>query len=520
MEIKNKKKFKILIFSITLGLQLLVLCTLLLNYLSFTNTLSKKNNWHTTKNQLFQPASDGMVFADQTQSLASNSLNLSAWRAWNEVYLQKKFSWKSLSLEFLPNENSYLYVIFHKTQENFSAIRISYSPLFDNAVITAKYTGEFIEFTPIYIPNLDNLGWQKLFFKKNHEQSSTIEFWYNNQLITTHTFSEPLTGNIAFRAGKEPMLIDNIRIKNNQDQIVFKENFDQLDKFWFSFICLVTLVFILDFIFYWLIKIQEKKIKPFIQLNFALCLMFLLINVIFLFFSHYIRSRYPDADSLLRRIKFKNDNQEQSKINNTESDELLNQYSTEFDQQNTTRIMFIGSSQTKGEGSSLKGEDFVSQFASLVKKHNEDDGQKFEIINASVAGFPACELFTYFETKWIKLKPNFVVINLSSNDEQYGLQFAFEETLENFIRMSKAHSFTLVFVAEANSIEINSEMATHQIMEKIAKEHHIVFIDMHHYLTKYTKNGILWWDFVHPTSFGHQLIANHLFQSLKPLILD
>jgi len=499
-------------------LQILLIASLLLNYLVFNNTLSQNKSWQTTKNDLFNPASDGTVFADQTQSLATNSLNLSAWRAWNEVYLKDIFSWKTLSLMFLPNENSYIYVIFNRTEENFSAIRISYSPFFDNALISAKYTGEFTKITPISIPNLNSSGWQQLLLKKDSEDDQTIEFWYNEQLIAKQTFSESPKGNVAFRAGKEQMLIDNIEIRNNQDQIIFSENFDQLDKFWPKFFFLITVIILLDLIICLLVKNREKKIKPFIQKNFSLCLVFILINLVFLLLNNHIRSRYPRDDSFIKKIRF--NDRKQTKINHAESSQLLNKHSVEFDQTNITRIMFIGSSQTKGEGSSLEGEDFVSQFASLVKKHNKNDEKKFEVINASIAGFPACELFSYFETQWIKLKPSLVIINLSSNDEQLGLQFAFEEALEDFIKMSKDHNFRLVFVAEANSIEISAELATHRIMDDIAKKNQIIFIDMHDHLLKYTKNGILWWDFVHPTSFGHEIIANHLFQTLKPIILD
>jgi len=520
MEIKKDKTFKLVLLIISFILQALVLCTLLLNYLSFTNTLSKKENWQVSKNQLFYPASDGTVFRDQTQALATNSLDLSVWRAWNEVYIKDVLAWKTLSLKFLASENSYLYVIFNRNEENFSAIRISYSPLFESALINAKYTGEFTEIIPISTIFLSNSEWQNLTLKKSNAKSSTIEFWYNNKLITSHSFLNSAEGNIAFRVGQEQILIDNIRVTGEQNQTLFSENFDQFDKFLPIFIFLLLILIIFDLILFFLVRVKEKKLKLFIQLNFTICLILLSINSIFLFFSAKIRIRYPNNDSFFNKIKFQNNNQKYSEFKETESDYFLSKYATDFSEENITRIMFIGSSQTKGEGSCLEGEDFVSQFSMLIEKNQKNEENKFEIINTGMPGLLAGELFDLFKEKWINLKPNIVIVNLSSNDEQYNTQSSFKKAMEDFVQISKNNGFLLVFMAEANSIEKNIDLEAHQIMKNIAEKNDIIFIDMHEYLSNYIKSGILWWDFVHPTSFGYQLIANHLFESLKPIILS
>lgn len=517
--VHNNKKFKFSILIISFILQILVLTTGLLNYLSFTNTLSKNANWQTTKNQLYHPASDGTVFADQTQALASNSLDLSAWRAWNEIYLKNYYSWKTLSLEFLPSKNSYLYIIFNRTEENFSAIRISYSPLYDSALVNAKYTGEFTEVLPLTTIFLSD-GWQNLTIERVNSSSPIIEFWYNNQLITSHKFTNSQEGKIGLRSGKEQILVDNIRIKDNQNQIIFSDNFDQFDQFFSNFVFLLILLVILNLIIFLTSKILKVRLKPLFQLNFSVCLILLMINFFLLFLSSEIRNRYPSDNSLFNKIKSRKNNQDYSVINDKESDQIFTQYSTEFDKESISRIMFIGSSQTQGEGSGLKDEDFVSQFANLIRKANTNEEKKFEIINTGIPGLPSCELFKYFEDKWIKLKPQWVIINLSINDEEYGLQSSFANCLNKFIEVKNNNNFILIFMAEAISIEKSASLNTHRLMRKIARENDIIFIDMQNYVASQINKGIIWWDFAHPTSFGHQLIANHLFKSLKPILLN
>jgi phospholipase/lecithinase/hemolysin len=50
----------------------------------------------------------------------------------------------------------------------------------------------------------------------------------------------------------------------------------------------------------------------------------------------------------------------------------------------------------------------------------------------------------------------------------------------------------------------------------VGVEHRIPVVDLHAELKRATERGFLWWDFVHPTSFGHRLIA----EALVPHVLD
>jgi lysophospholipase L1-like esterase len=150
-----------------------------------------------------------------------------------------------------------------------------------------------------------------------------------------------------------------------------------------------------------------------------------------------------------------------------------------------------------------------------LAKQNPSD-HKFEVLNAGRAGQTASFLLKYLQNQWLQLKPDIVIVNLSSNDEAYGEDPQhFASVLEDFVYLSQKNNFQLVLVAEAISNEYKDKLTNHQIMQEIAQKHHIKFINMHEYLIDHLQEGIIWWDFVHPTSFGYQLIAQKLFDSLQ-----
>lgn len=507
---KSKKIKKRILFTISIAIQLITVLIVLINYFSFTNTLANNKKWQVTKSQLFIPGDDADDFINKLPALAKNSLNPSAWRGFHEVILKEPVPWKNLTLNFLPSKNSYLYIIFHKNDRYFSAIRISYSPLYRSALISAKYTGEFIEYIPISIPQLNGSSWQEISLKKSDSKSQIIEFWYNGELVTRYLDRISTEGNIGFRTGKNELLIDNIKIENDAGQVVFTENFNGFENFWLKFSISVLLLGLLDFLFYLKLKNKDQIFESIIQLNFTACLLFFIVNFILFIFNSKLRARYfATADhSEIQEIVFMKEKDE----------EMFSVY--ENKNKNQTRIMIIGSSQTSGEGITLKGDDFVSQFEQLINQDYFIHKKSFEVINAGRDGNTSEYLFTYFKNQWLKLKPDVVIINLSSNDEEYENGFNFKKYLEKFIHESKKNNFKLIFVAEAISTEYKDTLKTHKIMQEVATKNQITFIDMHDHLTNLLEEGIIWWDFVHPTSFGYKLIANHLYESLKTELID
>ena len=54
----------------------------------------------------------------------------------------------------------------------------------------------------------------------------------------------------------------------------------------------------------------------------------------------------------------------------------------------------------------------------------------------------------------------------------------------------------------------------HEVMRRVGIAQNVPVIDMHAYLSKKYDDGYLWWDFVHLTDFGQQLVAEKLYNEL------
>ena len=45
-------------------------------------------------------------------------------------------------------------------------------------------------------------------------------------------------------------------------------------------------------------------------------------------------------------------------------------------------------------------------------------------------------------------------------------------------------------------------------------------VDMHQWMKLHSRRGFLWWDAIHPTSYGHRLIAERLVDDVRALFAE
>jgi lysophospholipase L1-like esterase len=169
-----------------------------------------------------------------------------------------------------------------------------------------------------------------------------------------------------------------------------------------------------------------------------------------------------------------------------------------------TRILVVGSSQTWGAGAAREDDTFVRRTEELLNS----DGNLYQCINAGISGSYSRELLEIYREEWLALEPNIVVIDLSTNDEDGA---AFAAALDQFATIDEEHGIDTILVLEPNSTEAAARsLRFHPTMRAVGARHYIVVLDLQEYLEEHKDSGILWWDLVHPTSYGHQLIANKL----------
>jgi lysophospholipase L1-like esterase len=71
-------------------------------------------------------------------------------------------------------------------------------------------------------------------------------------------------------------------------------------------------------------------------------------------------------------------------------------------------------------------------------------------------------------------------------------------------------------VLEPNTTEAGwFELSSHEQMRAVANAHGVPVVELHRYVHENRGRGLLWWDYVHPTSFGHKLIAECLTREIR-----
>jgi len=189
------------------------------------------------------------------------------------------------------------------------------------------------------------------------------------------------------------------------------------------------------------------------------------------------------------------------------------------------RIVFLGSSQTWGSGAATAEEPWVTR---LERGWNETGppGKPVECINAGIPAFTGPQILPLWKETWSAWAPELVVVDLGNNDRD---PEALEQALDELATFNEGRGIYTVFVLEPNTIEARGEESLaglqerHDILRKVGVRHGLPVLDLHEALVARRDEGFLWWDRVHLTSFGHQIMAEELARLLgavPPFSLD
>ena len=114
------------------------------------------------------------------------------------------------------------------------------------------------------------------------------------------------------------------------------------------------------------------------------------------------------------------------------------------------------------------------------------------------------------------------LVNLSNNDVDTQ---KFRRSLDAIAGELLRRKMLVVFALEPNSPERRPTdrrhgdlSVKHEIVRSVAARSERPVIDLHAYLTERRDAGLVWWDFVHLTSFGQRLVARELAAELPTLL--
>ena len=440
-------------------------------------------------------------------ALRKSQLNLGAWHGFQGVIYKERVDPEEIEFDFLLTEGAYIYFIINKDPERFTAVRFSANEAFRNMIVTGSDAGEFLDKTELQIDSIKKDTWNHLKVKFGNDKYT---LFLNEKLVGS--FSEVLLQKqyFGFKGSYNHAFVDNILVKQIKSNEIIEESFSNTTNRNKYLLLIFAVLFILNVGISLLLMFKEEEFKKiaFTSIMFNVLVLMMSISLLFIYYyKNELKLRYPELHGAYKNLMTKErvyTNTDLNYVNN----QILNSYKPLISP-DIQRILFVGTSQTRGAGARTQEETLVRVTEEIL---NREEAGRFECINAGVHGMKSKGLLGFYEEKWTTLNPDVTVINLSNNDNDAEV---FRASLEKFIDINKAKGIRTVFVLEANSRETGFELHVyHKIMREVGEKNGIFIIDLHNYLLERYDEGILWWDGVHMTSYGQRLAAEFISAKL------
>jgi len=488
---------------VTVVAMVLLILSISANLLLLKNTLSGNGQWTSTKTTLEKSVNGAFQFISNTQALARGRLNLGAWGGFQEIVYDRPAVFTRIEFEYILEPNAYLCILFVHANGLRSGIRISANNDFPDMTFTASEQGEFSNKRIIQRePEQPNIRRRMVIELHGDEARASID---GKPLVhMSGDFTHPVRP--GFRNGLHSGIIINASFTDDTGKKFHESflNFYFVDRFWPIIVLTVILANSLAIIAG--IGLMKKETSHVFFGMFTVNSITAFIFLLCLAYQYFAAPGYPVDNKRLRAIE------QQWKI--TTAKEIMSSIKEIYSatpKDDVKRIIFCGSSQTWGAGAAKEEETFVKIFEKSI--NGTPSTSHFECINAAVSGESSLEISNRID-ELLNLKPYALILNLSNNDKP---EKPFEDNLEKIIHRCLERNVILIFALEANSPEMDngSLLVNHETMRRLASKYKLQVVDLHNGIKLHADEGFVWWDFVHPTSFGHRLLAGILLQAVK-----
>jgi len=447
----------------------------------------------------------GVAYFITPVALTENRLNLDPWFGYQEVLYRESLNPQEIDFDLLLPEGSCFSFIYNKTPHQFSGFRLSRDPFYPNLYFVAEDEGRFLKKESFETVNFKEINQVKILFEKNQ-----IFLYLNGKLLKSVQENLASSFGMGFRGGVKPVSIDRVRIRLKKSDFILQEDFQNKSAFLFSFLMSLGIILGINLLLYF--KQNKEIFYSLLTLNGVVLVGSVIFYIAFFSYlsqNYYFEKYYFKTVSFLRQ--YKSTIETKKKI----IDRLRKTYPLEISS-NAYPVLFVGTSQTWGAGATLEKDSFVHR---LEEKFNQENhgGIHYEFINAGISGETAARLWEPYQKEWIQWNPKIVILNLSNNDQNSS---EFSKYIEAYVKLNQEKGIPTVLILEANArAQIKPHVGkNHQILRDLAKRHDLVLIDLHQCLLEHDDSGFLWWDFVHPTSYGHELEADCIYPTLVEVI--
>ena len=472
-------------------------------YLVWTNSLVNNGRWTSTKASLAKAPMCSVSFTEKPQAVAWEHLDLGAWFGFQEVIYKDPVDLRALAFDAWLAEATYVTFEFGRDNEITRGLRLSVNAAYPNAYLRIAPDGEFVEKITMSDCGLRARVWNHIELRR---QESGLALKVNGAPVDLPAGIEPGINALGFRGCHRSVLIDNVIGTPLHGWRRIVERFANHRHGPLAFVAALAAVLASGGV---LAAIQYRLRVTARHIAFSVITQNGVLSVIagcaWLYFA-FVQTIYPsfniDQSVMAERARAAADT-------NAAITTRLAQYVARAGTE-PFEIMFLGTSQTWGEGITNSEDTFVERIECELNARAGQD--RYLCLNASAAGAYAFTLRLLYQGAWVNLKPDLVVVILSSNDWN-GTEFA--QSLSGIVDLNQRNGIKTLFVLEANSIEARpGELDMHPIMRQVAAAKNVPLANLHECLKSPYDSGFLWWDLVHLSSYGHRLAAECLLDAM------
>jgi lysophospholipase L1-like esterase len=528
------------------------------------NVLLTNGQWVSSKLLMQMYVMGSEQFMTTRNALFRDRLHLGEWHGFNEVSLKERVEPAAIEYRFRLSRGAYIYFIFNRSASGHSGIRLSRNAKFPSMFYQADRLNKFVSRTALDLtPSGLSDGWHNLVLSFGSGQVIA-----NLDGAALASMPAKIEGPqiIGLRGGSLPADVDSVRITGKDGRTILDDSFSNRRHYW-TILAAVAVVSLLV-IGLTTIPLLRRHSPIEFKLGVFGCLMglgvaIMVLSLLFGFDYFFWSSRYPYKDYLpggahafaatvrieaLRQKLFLYPKD----VSTLPSDKELREAITRWDggkpiifsdivrytrehpivseflgegqvralppkSDRTIRVAFLGTSQTYGSGAERIAETFVARCHGLLAQALGDIS--VETYNFSISGSNSTELLAKYAESWRFSRPDLLVINLSTNDEKIDTLTA---NLRTLAHLARAAGGRVVFLLEPNAAEVEHRglQEKHSAIQRLGQELGVPVWNLDGYMSSdpVYDSGMMWWDKVHLTSYGHGVVAEWLAPQMLAMI--
>lgn len=475
------------------------------------NTLARHAGWGSGKSQVEMGLMGSEPFRNDTQALAGNMLHLDAWHGYQEVMLLREVKAREVEFRARLGEGGYLLFVFGRSMPfyhdggDYHAVRISLNPEKPSSWLDISPEGEFTNRHVLEVPGLAVDRWQA--YRVVFGEGKVMLFVEGGE-AGFMALENAKARHIGFRGGAHSCAVDDVRIVQDDGLPKLRETFDGYGeipgRFAAVFVPTAFAVLVSGLL---LLMFTGGGLRAASAATLSLVFTAALFSWSYWYLHRTVlTARYPVVAGILA------DQEESVRVNGLiRSRHLISKRYPRKARQGEKRIMFLGTSQTHGSGAEMREEAFVGRLEGML-----GETRNVVVINAAVSGVDSKLLSRQYQDYLIQYEHSFLVVNLGNNDSD---PVVFEQSLGEIVSAARHAGVVPVLCVEALSREESqSPPPLGVVLYGVAEKMNVPVFNLHDAIGGVQDTGLFWWDFVHPTSYGHKRMAEVLHPFLAQLM--